>query len=270
MAKLINVYKPVDSAGKPSIVFIHSLDGDLRTTWMADLNDEQTLWPIWLGQDTGCPVWLLGYEAASFRSNGFATAIPRQATAIIEALSVHPGLRQRPFVLVGHSLGGVLIKSALQQGMGRDVDRHKEAARNIKGVAFIGTPHFGSRLAGIALRVPLMRANPQVRDLSLDNAHLEELNQYFLARHKEMGFSVRLFYEAEPVWPRGWLGRLFFRGIAVVTPTSSDAHVPGEVAISIQANHLSIVKPKDRSAAIYSSILALVNKVATIETYVSG
>jgi pimeloyl-ACP methyl ester carboxylesterase len=261
MTNLINVYKPVSSAGRPTVVFIHGLEGDIRTTWMANPEVESSLWPVWLGQDTGCPVWLLGYEAATFRSGGYAMAIPTQATAIIEALSVHPEIRQRPLVLVGHSLGGILIKSALQQGIGRAVVRHMEAAHNIRGIAFVGTPHFGSGLAGMARWLPFMRTNPQVENLTSDNAYLAELNQYFLARHSELGFSVRLFYETEPVWPRGRLGRFLFRGLTIVTPMSSDAHVPGEVAIPIQANHISISKPEERGADIYRSLVAFTDEV---------
>jgi len=261
MTNLINIYKPANSQGKPTIVFIHGLDGDIRTTWMANPEVESSLWPVWLGEDTGCPVWLLGYNAATFRSGGHAMAIPAQATAIIEALSVHPEIRQRQLVLVGHSLGGIFIKSILQQGIGRAVERHREVARNIRGIAFVGTPHFGSGLAGITRWLPFLRANPQVDNLTSDNAYLAELNQYFLARHSELHFSVRLFYETEPVWPRGWLGRFLFKGISVVTPMSSDAHVPGEVAIPIQANHISISKPEDRNADIYRSVVAFTKEV---------
>jgi pimeloyl-ACP methyl ester carboxylesterase len=261
MTTLINVYKPAASVGKPCVVFIHGLEGDIRTSWMAKPKVVSTLWPTWLGEDTDCPVWLLGYEAAAFRSSGFAMAVPTQATAILEVLSVHPEIRQHPLVLIGHSLGGILIKSALQQGMGQGVARHKETALNIKGIVFVGTPHFGSKLAGLALRFPFLRPNPQVGDLSLGNAHLAELNRYFLARHSELGFKVRLFNETEPVWPRGRLGRILFRGATVASAMSSDADVPGEVAIPVQANHITISKPKDRSADMYRSVVAFVQEV---------
>jgi pimeloyl-ACP methyl ester carboxylesterase len=261
MATLINVYEPADTAGKPCIVFIHGLDGNVRTTWMANPKIDSTLWPTWLGEDTGCPVWLLEYEAATFRSSGVAMAVPTQATAILEALSAHPEIRQRPLILIGHSLGGILIKYALQQGMGQGVARHKETALNIKGIILVGTPHFGSKLAGLALRLPFLRPNPQVGNLSLDNPHLTDLNRYFLARHSELGFKVRLYYETEPVWPRGRLGRILFRGVTVVSAMSSDAHVPGEVAIPVQANHITISKPKDRDADMYRSVVAFIREV---------
>lgn len=152
MANLILLHEPAKSTGKPHVVFIHGLDGDVRKTWMANPGNPGTSWPLWVSEDTGCPVWLLGYGAAMSRWKADAMALPRQATAIIETLSSEPRLIERPLVLVGHSLGGLIIKKALQQGMQQGVERHAEVAKNIRGIAFVGTPHFGSKLATMAAR----------------------------------------------------------------------------------------------------------------------
>lgn len=207
MTDLIPVYEPVKAMGKPRVVFIHGLGGDIRKTWMVDPKDQSTLWPRWIGEDTGCPVWLLGYGAALTRWKKDAMALPRQATAVIDRLSNEPKLFEGPLILIGHSLGGLVIKTALQHGMSRDVERHRELARNIKGIVFVGTPHFGSKLATIAAWAHFMRANPQVSDLGLDNAHLETLNQYFLKQRVDIGFKTRTFMETQPPgfragWPR--------------------------------------------------------------------
>lgn len=159
MAELTQVHAPVNPAGKPRIVFIHGLDGNSHTTWMANRKDASTLWPKWLGEDTGCPVWLLGYGGATSRWCADAMPLPRQATAVLQCLSTEPTLMEGPLVLVGHSLGGLVIKTALNQGLGRDVERHGRLARNIKGIAFVGTPHFGSTLASIVAYFHFMRPN---------------------------------------------------------------------------------------------------------------
>jgi pimeloyl-ACP methyl ester carboxylesterase len=261
MADLLPVHNPVNATGKPRLVFIHGLDGDLRKTWMADAKDASTLWPRWVGQDTGCPVWLLGYGAAMSRWKADAMALPRQATAVIERLSNEPGLGEGPLVLVGHSLGGLVIKMALQQGMQRLVARHENLARSIRGIAFVGTPHFGSRLATIAAWAHFMRANPQVSNLRLDDAYLENLNQHFLALCKELDLKTRIFTETHPVRLPWWLGGRFLPGVTIVSPGSSQAHIPGEVGIPIEANHINICKPKDRSSAIHCSLVAFVKDV---------
>ncbi|WP_155648923.1 esterase/lipase family protein [Burkholderia stagnalis] len=260
MAELIQVHNPVNSSGKPRIVFVHGLDGHFRSTWMANPKDDDTLWPKWVGQATGCPVWLLSYGAATSRWKADAMALPRQATAILERLSIESAMLESPLVLVGHSLGGLIIKTLLRQGVTLDVERHARLARNIKGIAFIGTPHFGSRLASIASKLHLMRSNPQVSDLSMDNAQLEELNRSFVKLCREQNINVRVFTETQPLRFLGGLGRLL-PGVTVVSPTSSQPHIPGEVGTPVEADHITICKPLSRTAIIYTSMVALIVEV---------
>jgi pimeloyl-ACP methyl ester carboxylesterase len=261
MAELTKVHDPVNSAGKPRIVFIHGLDGDLSATWMSNRKDVSTLWPSWLGEDTGCPVWLLGYGSAMSRWRADAMPLPQQATAVLQRLSIEQSLLDGPLVLVGHSLGGLVIKTALNQGLGRDVERHGRLARNIKGIAFVGTPHFGSTWASIAAYTHLMRPNPQVSDLRMDNAYLEELNQYFLKHCRELNLKTRVFTETQPVRLPSWLGGRFLPGVTIVSPTSSQAHIPGEVGLPIEADHISICKPLNRNADIYTSMRDFIGEI---------
>ncbi len=266
MVELLQVHKPVNSAGKPSIVFIHGLDGDTRSTWMSDPKDGTTLWPKWLGEDTQCPVWLLGYGAAMSRWKADAMALSRQATAILERLASEPALASGPLVLVGHSLGGLVIKTAVKQGVGRDVERHKQLVQSIKGIAFVGTPHFGSKLASMASWFKLVRANPQVRDLALDDANLEELNQLFVKLLKDLDIRVRVYTETKPMRLPGLL-RLLPVCTTVVSPGSSQPHIPGEAGTPVAADHLSICKPKDRNSGIYPSMKAFILEIETALTH---
>ncbi|HDR8937058.1 hypothetical protein LGM38_17750 [Burkholderia vietnamiensis] len=260
MAELTQIHNPVNPSGKPRIVFIHGLDGHFRNTWMANSEDDSTLWPKWVGEETGCPVWLLSYGAAMSRWKADAMALPQQATAILECLSIESAMLEGPLVLVGHSLGGLIIKTLLRQGATRDVERHDRLTRNVKGIVFIGTPHFGSRLASIAATLHLMRSNPQVSDLRMDNAQLEELNQSFVKLCRDRDIKVRVFTETQAVRLPGCLGRLL-PGVTVVSPTSSQPHVPGEVGTPVDANHITICKPLSRSAIVYTSMVAFIGEI---------
>lgn len=260
MAQLLQVHKPVNSTGKPRIVFIHGLDGDMRSTWMSDRNTEATLWPKWLGEDTQCPVWLLGYGAALSRWKADAMALPQLASALLECLASEPALSGGPLVLVGHSLGGLVIKTAVKQGIGRDVERHKQLVQAIKGIAFVGTPHFGSKLASIASWFRVVRANPQVSDLALDDAYLEELNQLFVKLLMDLGIKARVYTETQPMRLPGIL-RWLPLGATVVSPSSSQPHIPGEAGTPEEADHRSICKPKDRASGIYPSMKAFILEI---------
>lgn len=261
MAELFEIHNPANARGAPRIVFFHGLDGHYRKTWMTSPKNEDTLWPKWLGEDTGCPVWLLSYEAAMSRWKSDAMALPRQATAVLERLSTEPTLMEGPLVLVGHSLGGLIIKMALRQGLEHNVERHARVVRSISGIAFVGTPHFGSKLASIAAYTRLMRTNPQVSDLRLDNAHLEDLNYFFLGQQSKFGIVCRVFTETQPVRLPWWLAGRFLPGLTVVSPTSSQVHIPGEVGIPIEANHIGICKPESRRSGIYPTMLNFIREV---------
>lgn len=60
---------------------------------------------------------------------------------------------QRPLVLIGHSMGGLLIKDILCHADSRMKDenpaRYQKLLRSLKGVVFIATPHAGSALAQV-------------------------------------------------------------------------------------------------------------------------
>lgn len=260
MAELLKVYEPVNPVGRPRLVFIHGLDGDIRSTWSTDATDDTKLWPKWLGEDTQSQVWLLGYGAPISRWKADAMALPRQATSILECLATEPAFAGGPVVLIGHSLGGLVIKTAIKQGIGRDVERHSQFVKRIRGVAFVGTPHFGSKLASVASRFGLLRANPQLSDLALDNANLEELNQLFLKLQKEFDIKVRVYSETMPLRPTGIL-RFLPLSVTVVSPSSSQLHVPGEAGTPVEADHLSICKPKDRNAGLYPSLKAFIFQI---------
>jgi pimeloyl-ACP methyl ester carboxylesterase len=260
MSELKQVYKPVNSAGKPRIVFVHGLGGHFRETWMHNKKDDATLWPKWIGQDVGCPIWLFGYASGMSRWASDVMAPTRQGGALLESLSSEPGLEDGPLVLIGHSLGGLVIKKALHRGLGFGVERHVAVARRIRGVVFIGTPHFGSFLASIALGVPFFRPSPQIKDLEAGNAELEELNGFFLQNVATQKIKARVYVETQPLRAPWLFGRVL-PGITVVSTTSSLAHIPGEVGVHIQANHFSICKPESKEALLHKSVRKFIQEI---------
>ena len=126
-------------------------------------------------------------------------SIPDQADSILETLSVEPGLNSAPLILVGHSLGGLLIKTMVQHGLQHNVDRHREIIEQIKGIVFVGTPHFGSGWASLMSRIPFTRENAQVRDLQKDEPHLLALHKTFLATLNRNSIRVRVYVETQEV-----------------------------------------------------------------------
>jgi pimeloyl-ACP methyl ester carboxylesterase len=263
MAELIRIGSPQQSNGKAHVVFVHGLGGHPENTWMSNINDAASLWPKWVAEDSGCEVWLMGYDAGLSRWLDGAMPLTMQGTAILDALASEPRLKDQKLVLIGHSLGGLVIKMALSNGMTHGVKRYQELIRQVVGVVLIATPQFGSQLALLAQAFKFVtRSNEPVSDLRAHNPHLIALNAQFRAIASELNLPVRSFSETRGVSSsRRFLGFLQGPTVTVVTLDSSDPHIQGETAIALPEDHFSICKPTSRSSQIHKSLIDFLSKV---------
>ena len=224
MAKLEQVHR--GDPAQPAIVFVHGLGGDLFDTWVGPGASRDDSWLNWVGQDTGCDTWTLGYDSALSRWQDQAMPLPDQGTQVVQLLAVHPGLKDRTMVLVGHSMGGLVIKTLITQSQAAGDVRARALVGRIRGVVFVATPHQGSQLACLAKAVTaVLRTNAQVGDMSRHDAHLRQLGIAFREQRRALNLKVAAFAEARDVVRRqtGWFGLLTRQvSIRVVDPSSSD------------------------------------------------
>jgi predicted alpha/beta hydrolase family esterase len=262
MSTLESAYQP-PTPGPFSIVFIHGLNGHAKTTWMSDPRDTATFWPVWIGEDSGCDTWVLGYDAELSGWRDAAMSLPAQGTSVLDRLDAKAELKGRPLILVGHSMGGLVIKTAIVHATTQGVERYQKLAAQIRGVVFLATPHQGSDLANVAdaARITL-RTNVQVGDMTAHNDHLLTLNRQFVAQLDKLKFRVRTFVETKGMEVgRRFFGFLLGPRVTVVKAGSGDPHVPGEVPISIAANHSTICKPASRRGEqVHDSLLDFIRE----------
>lgn len=245
------------------VVFIHGLGGDARSTWMHNPRDNATLWPRWVGEDVGCNVWVAGYGAAPSGWIDAAMHLADLGEALFAALQAEPNLHGRKLVLVGHSLGGLVIKSGMTQAQVLGDPRRLALLKSIVGVVFVGTPHQGSNLATVAheLRL-LLRTNPQVTNMASDDAWLKLLNGQFRSLHAQRSFGVRVFFETTGVL-LGWriFGFAIGRRQLIVDRNSSDPGITGVVPTGIHGDHIEIAKPKSRRELAHKALVEFLNGV---------
>ncbi len=234
------------------IIFVHGLGGDLYDTWRSVL-DSQVYWPKWLAEDVeGLAVWTVGYEAAVSRWRGSAMHLTDRATNVLERILREPRLETGEITLVGHSLGGLIIKQLLRtaDGFAHRRDDAAEFVKRVRRVAFLATPHSGSDLAtwGDRLRV-FIRPSAATACLVRNDPNLRDLNRWYRDWSAAQGVAHLILTESQPTSIAG----------LVVKPDSSD---PGLTShpIPIDADHVTICKPGDRSSEVYLHVLNFIKR----------
>jgi len=242
------------------VIFVHGLGGGSHSTW-AGTDAAHGFWPSWIGEDFGnVGVWTLGYRADVSAWTSESMPLADRGTAILETLA-NEGIGERSVIFITHSMGGILAKQILRHATSFGVKRWESIADRTRGIAFIATPHAGADLAGFAeLARLVLRTNEQVAELRAHHPRLRELHAWFLKFQSDQQIVCRTFCETRELRP-GMLGLSLPKGILVVDQTSAEPHVPGEVAIPLDEDHVSICKPRDRNAPLYKSLKRFVADV---------
>lgn len=179
------------------VVFFHGLRRSnykeaFWKTWRS--RDKTVIWPqAWLGPSLpGARILSVSYDSAQEQRN------PRDPFKVTENLSsdldaANVG-QHCPVILVGHSLGGIIIKKVLLQYLerkGRTSSADKSLARlenflrNCKGVFYYSSPHGGSKLADYALiTLGCFLHNPMISLLRRLSTKTAIINREFaMAKH---------------------------------------------------------------------------------------
>lgn len=257
----------VHTASKPgalNVVFVHGLGGHPRETWMHNAADHETLWPTWIGEDTDCHVWIAGYGAATSKWVNTAMHLADQGVALVAALKAEEGLSGARTVLIGHSLGGLVIKSGMTQAESLGDTSHAQVLDTIEGVVFIGTPHQGANLANIAdlMRI-FVRPNAQVGNMQTDDAWLKTLNGQFRHQQARLKFHVDVFFETKKLF-KGFKVFGFPVGMSftIVDRHSSDPGIEGVVPTGLEGDHLQIAKPASRTVYAHKALVNIIKRIA--------
>jgi Putative serine esterase (DUF676) len=169
-----------------------------------------------------------------------------RAVNVLEILLSEPGLRTGPIAFVSHSLGGLIVKQILLD-MQQQENRRPEAKdllERVTQVVFAATPHTGSRQGTLLDRLRFLAWPSSIaRTLVANDPTLRSINVAYrgLADERRNVLQHRIFYETQGT-PAG----------VIVDEASSDPGLPGDPPVPVDANHVSIVKPFDRSSILYA------------------
>lgn len=239
-------------AGK-HVIFIHGLGGNYKDTWSCG-RDENTFWPEWLAEkDSDICVWSVEYESKAAYFIDDTMAFKDRAANIAESLFIKKEIKEGEIILIGHSMGGLIIKQIMRIAQDRKYisDEANKLISRITGTAFIGTPHTGSDLSTIGRMLPvrlvmsLIKLSPSAATLYLyrNNPDLRELNVWSRDWMRQYKIPTLSLGESKNTGLLGW----------IVKPDSADAGF-NEHLILVDKDHSSICKPDDREDQVYQLI----------------
>ncbi|KAH8196264.1 hypothetical protein TruAng_009566 [Truncatella angustata] len=233
---LTTLYEP-PSVDVPvaDLVFVHGLNGGSQSTWTK--GDESNFWPKhWLPNDdafTDVRIHTFGYHSGLGRES--ILGIRDFSHSLLGALQDAPTMSHRqnvPLILIGHSMGGLVIKQALV--LAHQLHEFRSLADRICAMFFLGVPHQGAEIAHTLNRVlSLHGVRPFVHELYPSSSILEAINEHFPYLSKDL--RLFSFFEAKPMNYGIGKGLIVERQAAVLNYTN-------ERRIYLDANHRDVAR----------------------------
>lgn len=228
------------------IVFVHGLTGNRYSTWTHRLEHEP--WPkvILPKEILSCRVLTFGYDAYPGRlghrtSHNMLRDHAQNFVHDLTALRQKDGSSYMPLILIGHSMGGLLLKAALRfaADKGPASDEYTIVNKTI-GIFFMGTPHKGSWHADWAKIPAHVLGTIKTINMTLLEV-LQEDNQYLLDLHGSFSMlRSRLRKEGHDIAVWCLYEELPMKSFTIVQPASARLEEGND--IGIHKDHSEMVK----------------------------
>lgn len=256
------------------LIFVHGLNGGSFSTWTHGGN-LALFWPrAWLPRDEefrDARIHTFGYNSSWSHPSvldieDFAMALlgavkdcphMRKGDGEQEVPARHIGLMKKvyhdtdspklpPLILVGHSMGGLVIKRAY--ALARSMDAFQDIGEQIISIFFLATPHRGADVAQLLTRIhgitgigPL----PFVEELHKDSATIRSINDEF----PNLCCKLQLFsfFETRPIMYGVRKGLIVEKECAVMGHEN-------ERRVYLDANHRTVARFSSKADSAYRTI----------------
>lgn len=236
-------------------VFVHGLGGGSRKTW-SKTSSISHYWPQeWLSKDPKFQyvrVHSYGYNSDWAKGKDNCLNVHHFGKSLLGELVTSPYLANAatPIVLIGHSMGGLVIKKTYL--LSRQDDSMSSLAKRLHSMYFLATPHRGSDSAKLLKNILQMASSTRayVDDLDRNSGAIQSINEEF--RNFSGEIKLWSFYETQKL-NIGMMSRL------IVDPDSAILGYKEEMQMPMNADHRSICKfdsPTDPNYVIIRNSLA--------------
>ncbi len=209
---------------KTAVLFVHGLGGR-KDTWGAfqELIDSD--------EELNCSPFFYEYSSAVVRVLPFVQNKYGNIQALSKALKTyieHILDNYEEIVLVGHSLGGLIIRQYL---LDQKISSYKT---KIRKVIFYAVPQEGSELANIASLISFDHRH--LKQLCKNSEYLDTLNDLWAQTKIENDFEFKVVVAVED---------------AVISPQSAKSNFRHLSPAHVAGNHRTIVKPQNKDDLNY-------------------
>ncbi|MCJ1453499.1 hypothetical protein MMC28_003846 [Mycoblastus sanguinarius] len=240
------------------IVAIHGLNGHPQKTWT--VNDTNWLRDLLPSDIPNARILSWGYDANTHSASPIsAQYLYDHATTLVSDLCLERRLTKtqyRPIIFVAHSLGGIVVKSALihsDAARKGALEEHQWIKLSTHGIFFMGTPHqggngvyFGETMLKVA-SIFIKADNKILKHLERDLEWLQQqLGQYAPV---SSDFVTKFAYETLPTPTVIGQSIMVVPKASAVVPSAADAE-----PVAIPANHLDMVKFASREDRGYRTV----------------
>uniref|UniRef100_A0A182JWX7 GPI inositol-deacylase n=1 Tax=Anopheles christyi TaxID=43041 RepID=A0A182JWX7_9DIPT len=243
-----------------------SVSGDGWLQESLESDQRSFCWPMeWLPKDFPS-IRVLGLDYESSLSQWSATGCPcekydgklhKRAAEFLEKLATSDVGQDRPIIWVGHSMGGLLIKSIMVQALESPNPKVRRLAENSRVVMFLGTPHRGSGVAKLKQHTSaLVWPSVEVQELEENSTHLLHLNKTFLRSVDGLGArkpKIITLCEGKPTVLTS------FKLAIHVVPESSARIDAGDFYLTSE-DHLNLSKPICRQSFLYQRLVGAIQE----------
>ena len=166
------------------LVFVHGFFGG-KNTWGN--------FPALLSGVIDCEVSQYGFRTLYLPIFGKSTSVHQLAEGLLSELKANNSFDSSELILVGHSLGGLVIRQLLVNL------ELKGIQHNIRKVAFFAVPQDGSGFANLLANLPFLRCN-KLKALNKDGTFVEQLNDQW--EYSKLSTKLEILYKVLNIYRR--------------------------------------------------------------------
>ena len=244
-------------------IFVHGLRGGSRKTWSKSA-DPAHFWPKqWLPTESrlkNVRIFSYGYNSDWGEKQGSAATVHDFGQALLadicNTLCFSQDVPKNPLVLIGHSMGGIVLKKMVL--LARQDPMYHHVAARIHSLFFLATPHRGAdsaKFLSYMLKIPFpIGAKAYVDCLVPNSDAIHVINDGF--RHAYHGIQLWSFFETVPMS----LG-------LIVDKNSAILGLPEERVQLLNADHRNVCKFDDPLDSNFCTLRnAFISTVNSIES----